>query len=82
MTVKQANAYEQFIDSHARRAEKSEQDMREHISPEDFETRLRTLHHLYIEGEFTIGKFADLMGVPALNLVDILDALDLPIRHF
>jgi len=31
--------------------------------------------------EFTIGKFADLLQVPTLNLYDLLEEMGLPVRY-
>jgi hypothetical protein len=50
------------------------------LTANEFEDSLRALHTEYMQRQFTIGKMADLLGVPVLNLYDILEAAGLPTR--
>jgi hypothetical protein len=81
METKQSTAYELFVEVRAAHTGKSTAEVQMEITPEVFEMQLNTLHRQYMNHEFTLGKLADLLEVPALNLVDILDAMDLPVRQ-
>ncbi len=52
------------------------------IREADFLTRLNDLHTRHMGGEFTASKLADLLGIPALNLYDLLETLELPVRYY
>ncbi len=74
-------AYELFIELYAARTGRSETIVEAEITPEQFEARLKTLYQQYMNREFTIGKFADLLQVPTLNLYDLLEEMGLPVRY-
>jgi hypothetical protein len=43
---------------------------------------LNDLHRRHMAREFTASKFADLLGIPPLNLYDLLDEVGLPVRYY
>lgn len=75
-------AYLLFIELYAGMNKITEQQAQAEISQSDFLTKLHNLHERHIAGEFTASKFADLLGVPALNLYDLLELMDLPVRYY
>jgi hypothetical protein len=81
MQTKQSVAYELFVEVRAAHTRKTEMQVQAEISLEQFEEQLRTQHQQYMAREFTIGKLADLLEVPPLNLYDILEEMDLPVRY-
>ncbi|GEM_PF-2533751 len=82
MQIKQNSAaYELFVELYAAHTGKSEGVVEAEITPEQFEARLNTLYQQYMNREFTIGKFADLLQVPTLNLYDLLEEMGLPVRY-
>jgi hypothetical protein len=60
----------------------SEREAQARVSEADFLTRLHDLHARHMSGEFTASKLADLLGVPALNLYDLLETMELPVRYY
>lgn len=82
MQTKQATAaYNLFTEVRAAHTGKSEAQVQGEISLEQFDQQIHALHQQYMNHEFTIGKLADLLEVPALNLYDILEELELPVRY-
>ena len=75
-------AYLLFIELYAGKNTITEQEAQSEISQSDFLTNLHNLHERHMAGEFTASKFADLLGVPALNLYDLLELLELPVRYY
>ena len=74
-------AYELFAPIHADYTGKTLTQVRAEISPEEFETQIHELHKRYIAGEFSMGRFTELIGVPHWELWEILDMLGLPIHN-
>jgi hypothetical protein len=74
-------AYDLFVDVYSARAGKTETQALAEISRQEFDKQIRDLYPRYMNSEFTLGKFVDLLQVPALNLYDILNELGLDIRY-
>lgn len=74
-------AYDLFVTIHADYAGKTIEQVRQEISPEQFESKMYDLHRRYIAGEFSIGRFTELIGVPHWELWEILDSLGLSIHN-
>jgi hypothetical protein len=74
-------AYDLFVDVYSARVGKTEAQARAEVSPQEFDKQIRDLYPRYMNQEFSIGKFADLLQVPVLNLYDILNELGLDIRY-
>jgi hypothetical protein len=74
-------AYGIFIQIRAEMTGKEEAEIRAEITPEEFESQLRQLHHQWLSGEFSFGKFTELIGVPHLELWEILDLLGLALHR-
>ncbi len=79
--VSTSTAYDQLVALRVIHTGEPDLEIRKSISQAEFEAQLRDLHQHYMDGEFTIGRLADLLGVPSLNLVDILDEAGLPMRY-
>jgi hypothetical protein len=77
---KSAAAYDIYVQTRAEITGKSEAEIKAEIKPEEFEKRVRDLYHQWICGEFSYGRFTELIGVPHWELWEIFDALGLP-RH-
>jgi hypothetical protein len=60
----------------------SEGEAQARVSESDFLARLHDLHERHMAGEFSASKLADLLGVPALNLYDLLETMELPVRYY
>lgn len=71
-------AYDIYLEAHSAYTGMSPSEARAQLSQEQFEDRVRQLHQRYMNEEFSMGKLADLLQVPALNLFDILNELELP----
>lgn len=81
MQTKQATAaYELFVEMHADYTHQSPDQMRAAISPDEFERQVRDLHYRWLSGEFSFGRFTEIIGVPHAELWAILDALALPLH--
>ncbi len=79
MEIKQALAYDLFLEAHALYTGQTIDEIRVEISPEEFEARIRALHYQYMNGQFSFGRFTELAGVAHLELREILDAIGLPL---
>jgi hypothetical protein len=74
-------AYDLFVEIHADYTGKPVEQVKAETSPEQFEERVHTLYQQYAAGEFSLGRFTELIGVPHWELWEILDALGLPIHN-
>jgi hypothetical protein len=78
MQTKQAvAAYELFVEMHADYTHQSPEQIRNAIPPDQFERQLHDLYERWQAGEFSFGRFTELIGVPHAELWDILDAFGL-----
>lgn len=71
-------AYDLYLEAHAAYTGQTLSQIEQMMTEADFETHLRELHERYLNGEFSIGKFTELMGVAHLELWEILESLNLP----
>jgi hypothetical protein len=82
MQTKQITAaYDLFVEIHADYAGKTVAQVQAEINSEKFEEQIHRLHEQYIAGEFSIGRFTELMGVPHWELWEILELLGLPVHN-
>ena len=51
------------------------------ISPDEFEQQIRELHQGWMQGNFSFGRFTELIGIPHWELWEILDKLGLEIHR-
>lgn len=61
-------AFNLYAQIRAEATGKPEAEIRAEISPEEFERQVRQLHYQWLSGEFSFGKFTELIGVPHLEL--------------
>lgn len=80
-TQERTIAYELFAQSRAEQTGQTENEIQAIISPSDFEALVRDLHHRWINGEFSFGRFTELIGIPHWELWEILDVMQLPIHR-
>lgn len=80
-TERIAAAYELFVEIHADYTAKTFDQVQAELTPEQFEAHVRDLHHQYMAGHFSIGRFSELIGVPHWELWEILDMLGLPLYN-
>jgi hypothetical protein len=81
MQTKQISAaYELFVEIHADYTKQTPEQVRSTISPEEFEHRLHDLYGRWQAGEFSFGRFTELIGVPHAELWEILDAFGLKLH--
>jgi hypothetical protein len=78
---KNAHAYDIYVSIQAEGAGRNEAEIRAEISREAFERQVRQLHYQWLCGEFSFGRFTELIDVPDWELRQILDALNLPRRN-
>jgi predicted HTH domain antitoxin len=81
MQTQQALAYDLFVEAHSLYTGKSPETIRAEIDPDHFEARIRALHHQYMTGQFSFGRFTELAEVAHLELREILAALNLPLHN-
>ncbi len=81
LTKQTVAAYELFVPIHADYTGKTLVQVKSEISPEQFEVQIRELHQRYTAGEFSIGRFTELIGVPHWELWEILESLGLPVHN-
>lgn len=74
-------AYELFIQAHADYLKKPADQVKAEVSPEHFEEQLHNLHQRYMAGEFSFGRFTELIGVPHWELWEILGMIGLPLHN-
>ena len=75
------SAYDIFAEYRAEKTGKSESEVRAEISADEFERQVRQLHAQWMNGEFSFGKFTELIGIPHWELWEILDALGLSLHR-
>lgn len=80
MQTKQTTAYDLFVEAHAAYIGKSPEQIAAETTSDEFEELLSSLHHQYMEGQFSMGRFTELIQVPHLELWEILEVLGLPIH--
>jgi hypothetical protein len=73
-------AYELFVDIHADYTNQAPEQVRSAIPPQEFERRLQDLYSRWQAGEFSFGRFTELIGVPHAELWDILDTFGLKLH--
>jgi hypothetical protein len=82
MQTKQLTAaYDLFVAIHADYTDTTVDGVKASISPDQFEERLHSLYQQYAAGEFSVGRFTELIGVPHWELWQILDMLGLPVHN-
>jgi hypothetical protein len=80
-TQQATNAYDLYMEAHAAYSNKSLIQVQSETPPDLFESRVRTLHQQYMAGEFSFGRFTELLGVPHWELWQILELLDLALHN-
>jgi len=75
-----AEVYEIYAQIRAEIEGKTEQEIKAQTPPDVFEKLVRELYGQWTAGEFSFGRFTEIIGVPHWELWEILDALGLP-RH-
>ncbi|MBL8155393.1 MAG: hypothetical protein JNM70_14510 [Anaerolineae bacterium] len=78
METKQATIYDLFVEAHSRYTGKSAAQVRAELGPDECEARIRMLHEQYMAGQFSFGRFTELVGVAHLELREILALMSLP----
>jgi hypothetical protein len=78
ITDERIAAYDIYVEAHAAYTGLTRTQARAELSQAQFEQQLEQLHQRYMDEEFSIGRLADLLNVPAVNLFDILNTLQLP----
>jgi hypothetical protein len=73
-------AYELFVDIHADYRHQTPEQVRHEVSPEAFERQLFGLYERWQAGEFSYGRFTELIGVPHAELWEMLDAFGLKLH--
>jgi len=68
------------VEAHILYIGKDQAAVRAEINPDEFERQLRQLYAQWLAGEFSFGKFTEIIGVAHAELWEIFDALSLP-RH-
>jgi hypothetical protein len=71
----------QFILSKAEELHKSPEDIVRQLIQERFEQTVRRLHKRFIKGEFSQGKLADLLGLPRIVLIHLLEEMGLNVTN-
>lgn len=74
------SAYDLFVEAHSLYINKDQAEIRAEINPGEFERQVRQLYAQWLAGEFSFGKFTEIIGVAHAELWEIFDALGLP-RH-
>jgi hypothetical protein len=74
-------AYDLYTQARAEQTGRTDAEQRANISPEAFEAQVRELHQCWMGGEFSFGRFTELIGVPHWELWEILEALGLPLHR-
>jgi hypothetical protein len=82
MHIKQdTTAYDLFTHMRAEITGKTQAELQREWTPEAFEAQIRSLHARWMAGEFSFGRFTELIGIPHLELWEMLDALDLSLHR-
>ncbi len=74
-------AYELFVEAHSLYTQRSAEQIRADVRPDEFERQLRQLHSQWLNGTFSFGKFTEIIGVAHAELWDILAALGLVLHR-
>ena len=75
---KYADAYDLFAQIRAEIEGKTEAQIKAEVTHDAFEKQIRELYSQWTSGEFSFGRFTELIGVPHWELWQILDAFGLP----
>jgi hypothetical protein len=73
--------YDIYVEYRAEKTGKSEAEIRVEIGAEEFERQVRQLHTQWMSGEFSFGKFTELISIPHWELWQILETFDLPLHR-
>ncbi|MBC7811887.1 MAG: hypothetical protein H7175_12105 [Burkholderiales bacterium] len=74
-------AYHIYLELMVEKTGKNEDELKAEIGLEAFEKQVRQLHYQWMCGEFSFGKFTEIIGIPHWELWEILDALGLQIHR-
>jgi hypothetical protein len=74
-------SFDRFVEAHSRYAGKSAAQIRTELGPDECEARIRMLHEQYMAGQFSFGRFTELVGVAHLELREILALMSLPTHN-
>jgi predicted HTH domain antitoxin len=80
-TKETTHAYEIYVQAQRDKTGKTAQEIQEATPLEKFEIQIFDLYQQWQAGEFSFGRFTELIGVPHWELWEILEALGLPIHH-
>jgi hypothetical protein len=78
MTIDENTPIGQFLIARAQETGKSGEEVASAETIESILARIRMLHEQFINGEFSQGYMADLLGISRLDLINLLDAMGLP----
>jgi hypothetical protein len=79
MLGQRTQAYDLYVRAKAEQARIGIDQIEAQIPPQDFERQINQLYARWSNGEFSFGRFAELIGLSHWELWEILEALDLPV---
>jgi predicted HTH domain antitoxin len=74
-------AYQSYIQGLAYKSNRSEEEIKAEMSRDDFLQSIEDLYSQYQMGAFSIGRFAELLGVDPFRLDYLLTALGMAVHH-
>jgi len=81
MQIATEAALRYYIASKAEDEGKSPDEVAREVTPESFEAYVRELHEQFMAGEFSQGEMADLLGLPRLELIHLLENMGLQVTN-
>ena len=81
ITIDEHSALGHFILSKAKQEGKTPSEVARDITQESFEQQVRELHQRFLVGEFSQGKLADMLGIPRIELIHLLEAMGLQVTN-
>jgi hypothetical protein len=81
LTIDEQSPLGLFILAKAAQENTSPDEVARQLAQETFEKRVRSLHRRFMRGDFSQGALADLLGLPRLELIHLLEALRLSVTN-
>jgi hypothetical protein len=78
ITIDENEPLGQFILAQARETGQNPEEIAMRITSAGFEARVSALHERYMQGEFSQGHMAEMLGLSRLDLIHLLHELGLP----
>ena len=81
ITIDEHSPFGRYLIARAELDDQNPADLAKKIIQEQFDAHVRALHARFMQGEFSQGKLADMLDLPRIELIHLLEALGLNVTN-